>query len=58
LEKECETIKNNAIKMAWYMRGGISYNDLLNMGNAERDYVNKLIEENLETTKTTKLPFF
>lgn len=44
--------------MAWYMRGGISYTDLLNMGNAERDYVNKLIEENLETTKTTKLPFF
>lgn len=44
--------------MAWYMRGGISYNDLMNMGNAERDYVNKLIEENLETTKTTKLPFF
>ena len=44
--------------MAWYMRGGVSYEDILNMSTTERLAIGKLIEENLETTKNSKLPFF
>lgn len=44
--------------MSWYMRGGISYTDVLNLSIPEREIINKLIEENLETTKQTKMPFF
>ena len=44
--------------MAWYMRGGVSYTDILNMSEQEREAVNKLIEDNLETTKKTQMPFF
>lgn len=44
--------------MAWYMRGGASYEDILNMSDLERTVINKIIEENLETTEKTKLPFF
>jgi len=44
--------------MAWHMRGGASYEDILNMSMSERKAIAKLIEENLETTKNTKLPFF
>lgn len=40
------------------MRGGVSYEDILNMSTTERQAIAKLIEENLETTKNTKLPFF
>jgi len=40
------------------MRGGVSYEDVLNMSSDERMAINKLIEENLETTKKTQLPFF
>lgn len=40
------------------MRGGATYSDVMNMSIQERDLINKLIEDNLETTKNTKLPFF
>jgi len=40
------------------MRGGISYTDVLNLSIEERKAINKIIEENLETTKNSNLPFF
>jgi hypothetical protein len=57
-EKYVEDLKSSAVSMAWYMRGGISYTDILNMSTSERSSVSKLIEENLETTKKTQMPFF
>ena len=44
--------------MAWYMRGGASYEDILNMSAIERKQLNELIDNNLEITKKTQLPFF
>jgi hypothetical protein len=58
MEKECEAIKANSLRMAWYMRGGATYTDILNMSIGEREAINKIIEDNLETTKNSKLPFF
>jgi hypothetical protein len=58
MEAESIAIKNNAIKMAWHMRGGASYEDILNMSTEERNSISKLIEENFETTKKSGLPFF
>ena len=40
------------------MRGGATYQDMLQMSFQERDLVTELIKDNLETTKTSKLPFF
>ena len=58
MEKECDDIKKNALKMSWYMRGGASYNDIMNMSIMERQAISKIIDENLETTKKSNLPFF
>ena len=58
MESESIAIKQNAIEMSWYMRGGVSYVDVLNMSSEERKAISKLIEENLETTKKSGLPFF
>lgn len=44
--------------MAWYMRGGISYNDVLNLSTKEREFINEIIDNNLEVTKKTQIPFF
>ena len=44
--------------MAWYMRGGATYEDVLNMSTFERESISKLIEEHMEITKKTQLPFF
>jgi hypothetical protein len=57
-EKEINSLRKNALKSTWYMRGGISYDDAMMLSSAERDIVNKLIEDNLETTKKSGLPFF
>jgi|TARA_R110000782_G_scaffold84449_2_gene164710 hypothetical protein len=57
-EEYTQGIKSNALTLAWYMRGGASYEDILNMSQVERKSINKLVEEHLETTKKTQLPFF
>lgn len=44
--------------MAWYMRGGASYEDILNMSVTERNAINEIIENNLEVTKKSQMPFF
>ena len=58
MDEECNRIKADSLKMAWYMRGGISYTDILNLSITERQAITKIIEGNLETTKNSKLPFF
>lgn len=58
MEKDVKAIKKNAQRIAWYMRGGISYVDVLNMSPDEIASINAIIEENLETTKKTQMPFF
>jgi patatin-like phospholipase/acyl hydrolase len=58
LENESEEIKNNSLKMAWYMRGGASYTDIMNMSISERKAISKIIEDNMDTTKKSGLPFF
>ena len=56
--KDAMNIKFTAQRLAWYMRGGISMNDILNMSSDEFNNLNKIIEDNMETTKKTKMPFF
>ena len=58
MEKETLGIKDNAIRMAWHMRGGVTYEDILNMSTDERNAISKLMEDNYETTKKSGLPFF
>lgn len=58
MDKETNEIRQEAIKVAWYMRGGISYDQALQLSIAERTSISNLIKDNLETTKKTGLPFF
>ena len=58
MESETHAIIENAIRMAWHMRGGVSYEDILNMSTDERKSITKLMEDNYETTKKSGLPFF
>ena len=58
MDKEANDMRQEAIKVAWYMRGGISYEQALQLSMSERTAISGLIKENLETTKKTGLPFF
>jgi hypothetical protein len=58
MEKESNNIRQEAIKMSWYMRGGVSYEQALNLSQTERKMISELIKDNLDTTKKSGLPFF
>lgn len=58
LDQEVKALKTEVIRMCWYMRGGISYNELMAMGSQEREIISEVIKKNIETTEKTKLPFF
>jgi hypothetical protein len=58
MEKEAMSIRSEVLKLCWYMRGGLSYSEGMNMSSHEREIVNNIIKENLETTKKSGLPFF
>ena len=58
MDKEIDGIRQEALKMAWYMRGGLTYEQALQLSSRERELISDLIKENLETTKKSGLPFF
>lgn len=55
--KEIRSIAINAKRMSWSMRGGITYNDIMWMSHDDIEEIHKVIDENMEATKKTKLPF-
>jgi hypothetical protein len=58
LDKESRAIRNESMKLSWWMRGGATYEDIIMMSRSERDMIGKLIEDNMEATKKSGLPFF
>jgi len=40
------------------MRGGLTYEDAFIIGHEEREIIAKIIDENLEITKKTGMPFY
>jgi hypothetical protein len=58
MDQEADSIRQQSLKMSWYMRGGATYEDIMQMSFRERSLISDLIKDNLETTKNSKLPFF
>jgi len=58
MERESKAMKDDVLRICWYMRGSISYNDGMLLSSADREIINKLIKDNLETTQKSGLPFF
>jgi hypothetical protein len=58
MDSEINEIRKEAMKMAWYMRGGISYEQVLQLSVSERKIIGDIVSENMETTQKSGLPFF
>jgi len=58
MDKEVKGLKEELLKMVWYMRGGVSYSEIVNMSTPEREYISALIKDNLETAKKTGRDFW
>jgi len=57
-DKESRAVKKEALQMAWYMRGGLTYNDAMALSSTEREIIGEIIKKNMETTEKSGLPFF
>jgi hypothetical protein len=57
-EKESRAIREETIRITWWMRGGINYEQAMALSLEEREVINNFIKENMEATKKSGLPFF
>lgn len=57
-EKDTKALREELIKICWYMRGGITLSEAFLLTMDDRVLVGQLIEENLKVTKDSGLPFF
>ncbi len=52
LENQTKAIKDEIFRISWYMRGGVTSEDLFDRYSFEdRQILNEIIKENIETTK-------
>jgi hypothetical protein len=58
MDREVEAIKHNLYQMCWFMRGGITIEQVYMMDIADHSIIAKIIKSNMETTKESGLPFF
>jgi hypothetical protein len=50
-------IKDEIFRLSWHMRGGVSSQDLFHIYSYEdRQIINEIIKDNIETTKKTQMP--
>lgn len=57
-EKEAKALKKELFRLCWYMRGSITIEQAFQLDYENREIINSIITENLETTKESGLPFF
>lgn len=58
MEKYANALKDEIIRITWWMRGGISYTEAMQLGPKEREMIGKLIKDNTEASKKAGVPIF
>lgn len=51
LERQAKALKEEVIRICWWMRGSISYTEAHQLGPQDRELIAKLITENFESSK-------
>ena len=57
-ENQVNAIKDELLRFCWFMRGGISYSDAMMLSLEDRKLINRIVKDNLETTKKSGMPFY
>jgi len=58
MDKDVKSIKEESLRMCWFMRGGITYTEAMHLSVQERNLISKIIKDNMETTKKSGMAFF
>ena len=57
LDNEVKDFKENLYKLSWYMRGGVTSEQLmLQLTSEDRNILNKIVNDNIENTTNAKMP--
>lgn len=57
LDEEIKQFKEELAKISWYMRGGVTLQELLHVySHDDREAMYSVIKENIEATKNSSLP--
>jgi len=57
LDDQARAIKEEIFRLAWYMRGGVTSQDLFhNYSFEDRSIISVIIKENIELTKKSGMP--
>ena len=57
-DNQTKNLKLETLKVCWFMRGGVTWQEALNFSPEERAVVSQLVKENMETTKKSGQPSF
>lgn len=58
MENEVKNFKMELYKIAWFMRGGVTIDELYGSAPEDREVMAKVVKDNLDTAKKTGQPFF
>jgi hypothetical protein len=57
LDTQIKKFKEELFRLSWYMRGGVSVNDLLDRySHDDRQAMYEVVKENIELTKNSQMP--
>jgi uncharacterized protein YcfL len=57
LDNEVKEFKQELFRISWYMRGGVTVQELLTIYSMEdREMIYNVIKDNIEATKETRMP--
>jgi len=56
--RQFKNFKLELAKIAWFMRGGITMDEIYGSSPEDREVLGKVIKDNLDTAKKTGQPFF
>lgn len=58
MERECKNLIKSIIQLVYFMRGSVSYSEMMNMSPFERQLINEFIETRLETESKKVYPIY
>lgn len=58
MDKEAKSMRAEALKMSWHMRGGLTYDQALQLSAVERSIIVDIVKDHMDTTKKSGLPYF
>lgn len=58
MDDDAKSMKKELYRLCWFMRGSLTVEQAYQLDPESREIMSDIISDNLETTKSSGLPFF